>query len=247
MRIRRRLLFLFLTLFLTVFLSVDAIAGETRRVYWGEARDEKGEIAYWEKHTTDYVDGRTKRSLTLYLDPEGREIASLESDYDRSLAMPTYVFRDFRRGYEEGLRFRDGAYYIFNRDGTRGEVEKLLKDPTNVFSCQGWHYYIVEHLDGIERGDVFTLRLVFPNRLRTYPFRIERVRAEGDILNVRVRFANRLVSWFVPQLDLVYDGKRKELIEYRGISNIFDANDDLQKVRITYSDSPPPSFPAASP
>jgi hypothetical protein len=224
---------------LAFFFTVEAFAQETEEVYWGEARDEKERLLYTEKHITHYVDGETKRSLTLYQDSSGREIASLESDYTRSLAMPTYVFKDFKRGYEEGLRYRDGRYYVFNRDDEGGEKEKPLEDPENVFSCQGWHYYIVEHLDAIQRGDVFTISLIFPNKLRTYDFKIEKVDAEGELLRVKVRFANWLVSWFVPHLDLVYDQKRRKLVEYRGVSNIFDAKGDLQEVRITYSDDNP--------
>jgi hypothetical protein len=230
-----------LLLALSAALAVEGLAQETEVVYWGEAVDKEGRLLYREKHITRTVDGRTRESLTLYLDPEGREIATLASDYGKSLAMPTYVFKDFRRNYEEGLRHRGGSYYIYNKGGEQGEKEKPLEDPTNVFSCQGWHYYIVENMDGIERGDTFALRLIFPNKLRTYNFKIEKVSGQGDLLNVRVRFANRLVGFFVPHLDLVYDREERKLIEYRGVSNIFDAKDSLQEVRITYSNDPPAS------
>lgn len=226
-------------LILVALLAVEGYAKETEEVYWGKATDEQGRLLYLEKHITHYVDGRIRKSLTLYLDPEGKEIALLESDYEKSLAMPTYVFKDFRRDYEEGLRFRDGHYYIYSKDSEEGEREKKLEDPTNVFSCQGWHYYIVENLESIERGETFILRLIFPDKLRAYNFKIEKVRSEGDILNVQVRFANWFVSWLVPHLDLTYHKEEKNLIEYRGVSNIFDENDELQEVRITYSDERP--------
>jgi hypothetical protein len=229
-------LFFLLLVFLFPF---EAFAQETEVVYWGEARDDQGNVVYREKHITNYVDGQTKRSLTLYEDPTGREIASLESDYTLSLAMPTYVFKDYQRNYEEGLRFKDGGYYIFNKDRKDGEKEKRLKDPASVFSCQGWHYYVVENLDRIERGDVFKIKLIFPNKLRGYDFKIEKVSSEGDTVRVKVKFANWLVSWAIPQLDLLYSKKEGKLTEYRGVSNIFDANDDLQEVRITYSDDRP--------
>ncbi len=219
--------------------SAGTFAQETEVVYWGAARDEQGKLLYKEKHITNYVDGRIKESLTLYQDPAGREIATMESNYDRSLAMPTYVFKDYLRDYEEGLRFRDGDYYIFNTEGKKGENEKRLKDASNVFSCQGWHYYVVENLERLERGEVFKIRLIFPNKLRAYEFKIEKVDSEGDLVRVKVKFANWLVSWFVPQLDLLYSKKDRKLIEYQGVSNIFDENDDLQEVRITYSDDVP--------
>jgi hypothetical protein len=230
-----------LLLVFSAALAAEGVAQETEAIYWGDAVDKEGRLLYREKHMTRTRDGRTLASLTLYLDPAGRKIASLESDYEKSLAMPTYVFKDFRRNYEEGLRYRNGTYYIYNKGTEQGEKEKALEDPTHVFSCQGWHYYIVENLDRIARGDTFLLRLIFPNKLRTYNFKIEKVSGEGNLLNVRVRFANRLVGFFVPHLDLVYDKNERRLIEYRGVSNIFDANDNLQEVRITYSDDPPVS------
>ena len=228
-----------LFLMLLAALSVDGFAQETEVIYWGEARDDQDGLVYREKHITNYVDGRTKRSLTIYEDPAGREIATLESDYTLSLAMPTYVFKDYRRDYEEGLRFRDGAYYIFSKDSKDGEKEKRLKEPASVFSCQGWHYYVVENLERLERGDVFKVKLIFPNKLRGYDFKIEKVSSEGDTVRVKVKFANWLVSWAIPQLDLLYSKKERKLTEYRGVSNIFDANDDLQEVKITYSDDRP--------
>lgn len=226
-------------LLLVLLFPFEAFAQETEVVYWGEARDDQGNVVYREKHITNYVDGRTKRSLTLYEDPTGQEIASLESDYTLSLAMPTYVFKDYQRDYEEGLRFRDGDYYIFNKSSKDGEKEKRLKDPASVFSCQGWHYYVVENLDRIEGGDVFKIKLIFPNKLRGYDFKIEKVSSEGDTVRVKVKFANWLVSWAVPQLDLLYSKKERKLTEYRGVSNIFDENEDLQEVKITYFDERP--------
>lgn len=223
-------------LLLKVMLAVaDAGAEETVEFYLGEARArDGGNLLYREEHTTRYVEGRIQDSRTVYRDPDGKEIATLISDYSRSLAMPTYVFRDLLRGYEEGLRFRDGEYYIFNREMDGKEREKALGDPTNVYSCQGWHYYVVTHLEELERDEAFALRLVFPNRLRTYTFRIEKVAAVGDRMDVRVRYATWGVSWFVPQLHLVYDKRFRRLLDYRGVSNILDADGNLQEVHITY-------------
>jgi len=210
--------------------------GESMETYWGVATDAEGTVLYREKHTTLYLDGRIRKSITNYLDPQGKEIAMMESDYERSVALPTYVFKDYRRGYEEGVRFRDGIYYIFNRDSERGEKEKALGDTQDVYSCQGWHYYVVNNLEDLDRDQSFTLKLIFPNKLRTYPFKIQKMGSSDKTMNVRVRFDNRAISWLVPRLDLVYNKKDRKLLEFRGVSNIFDENDDLQDVRITYDE-----------
>jgi len=211
-----------------------AKAGESTDVYWGTATDPDGKLLYREKHLTWYDDGKIRRSLTEYLDPDGRQIAVMDSNYERSLAMPTYVFKDYRTGREEGLRLEDGRYVIFHRDAEGRENTKVLKDVEDVYSCQGWHYYVVNHLDKLDEDRDFTLKLIFPDRLRTYPFTVEKTGAEGDTLFVRVRFAYRALSWLVPKLELQYDKKSKQLLKFQGVSNIFDDNDDLQDVRITY-------------
>lgn len=72
-------------------------------------------------------------------------------------------------------------------------------------------------------------------RLRAYPFLLERVQASGMTLRVKLRFANRLVSWFVPHLELLYDKQTRKRIEYAGVSNILDEREELQEVVITYS------------
>ena len=227
----------FLAVFLSALLHFESASADnvnTVEQYWGVAKDSEGKVVYREKHTTRYMNGRILTSVTNYIDPDGREIAMMESNYERSVPMPTYVFKDYRRKYEEGLRFRDGKYYIFNRDPKRGEKEKLLGDTKNVYSCQGWHYYVVNHLEELEKDQAFTLKLIFPNKLRSYPFRIEKVSSSEDTMHVKVRFANRVISWLVPHLDLVYNKKERKLIEFQGVSNIFDADDNLQDVRIAY-------------
>jgi hypothetical protein len=224
-------------LILATLLSV--LPGQVRaeaqtEIHWGEARDEGGNLLYREKHEVRYDDGRVTNSLTSYLDPSGSEFARLQSDYSMSVMMPTYVFEDSRRGLREGLRFEGGQYSIFHEEPEVGERTKVLDDATDVYSCQGWHYYLVSNLDRVESGDDLIVRLIFPNRLQPYTFKALSLGSEGDTIRVKVRIANWLLSLFVPHLEVVYDKKQKKLIEYYGVSNIVDAERKLQKVHITY-------------
>ncbi len=212
----------------------DACAALRTETHWGEAKDEEGNLLYREKHEVTYDDGRIARSLTSYRDPSGEEFARLESDYSRSIMMPTYVFEDDRSGLRQGLRLKDGRYYIFDKDAEEEEKVKALDDDTDVYSCQGWHYYLVNNLARVEGGEDLIVRLIFPNRLRPYTFKILSMGSEGDTVRVKVRIANWLLSLFVPHLEVVYDKKKKRLIEYFGVSNIVDADGDPQKVHITY-------------
>lgn len=211
-----------------------ACAEGRKEIHWGEARDEQGKLLYKERHEVTYDNGRVKHSFTSYQDPSGNEFARLESDYRLSIMMPTYVFEDDRSGHREGLRFEEGTYYIFDQESEGEEKTKVLDDDTNVYSCQGWHYYLVNNLDRVEAGEDLIVRLIFPDRLRPYTFKILSMGSEGDTIKVKVRIANWVLSLFVPHLEVVYDKKEKKLIEYYGVSNIVDAEGQLQKVHITY-------------
>jgi hypothetical protein len=216
-----------------LMVSSSASLAAEREVHWGEARNENGELVYREKHSVTREGGRVLTSLTEYSSPDGQLIATMESDYSRNLSMPTYVFEDLRRGYREGLRDEDGEYIIFNKTKDGEEKTEAVTNTKDVFSCQGWHYYLVNNLAVLERDNV-ELNLILPSQLKAFPFEIQRVRSEGDRVEAVLKLNHWLFRYFAPTLQLVYDGKSRKLVEYRGISNILDSEGNRQDVRIVY-------------
>jgi hypothetical protein len=219
------------TSLLLVFSSAS-LATE-REVHWGEARNVQGELVYKEKHSVTREGGRVITSLTEYISPANQVIATMESDYSRNLSMPTYVFDDLRRGYREGLRQENGEYIIFKKTKDGEEETEAVTNTEDVFSCQGWHYYLVNNLAVLERENV-ELNLILPSELKALPFEIQRVRSEGDRVEAVLKLNHWLFRYFAPTLQLVYDSKSRKLVEYRGISNILDGEGNRQDVRIVY-------------
>lgn len=203
-------------------------------VYRGEARDEDDNLVYREKHTVKFVGDRVLNSLTEYMSPDGELIATMESDYSKSVAMPTYLFEDKRTGYREGLRLIDDSYMIFTHERGKNEKVKPLKSTDNVFSCQGWHYYLVNNLDRLAEGNV-DLNLILPSELKAYGFEVEQVGSDGNLVNAVLKLDNWFFRIFAPELKLVYDRELRKLVRYEGISNIQDKKGDNQDVIITYS------------
>lgn len=217
-----------------------ARAAAAEQVYLGEASDERGVLVYTEKHRVTYLEGKAALSLTEYNAPDGTPIAAMRSDYSRSVAMPTYVFEDLRRDYREGLRLQDGAYYIFSQEAGQPEKKARLDDETGVFSCQGWHYYLVNNLDLLEQDNI-VLNLVLPSELRPFPFVVKALAADENRVSAELRLKHWLFRYFAPKLRLVYDRHNRRLLEYHGISNILNKNGKRQDVNILYrynEDSP---------
>ena len=190
-------------------------------------------VLYTEKHSLSYENNKLLTSHTKYFDPQGKLIAEMKSDYRQSLMMPTYVFEDHRLGTKEGLELRDKKYYIFNENSEKKREEKVIENPKGIFSCQGWHYYIVENMDMIESKDL-SLNLLFPSKLDYYNFDLQKQSSKGSILELRLEFSNWFVRLFAPRLDLTYDSQKKKLLSYIGPSNILDAEGDIQYVKVVY-------------
>ncbi len=107
---------------LALALALLAVAAQARdTAYLGEARDEQGNLVYTERHTVRSGEQGIATSLTEYLAPDGALVATLRSDYSRSVALPTYVFEDLRRDYREGLHWQDGGYVVFHQSGSAPE------------------------------------------------------------------------------------------------------------------------------
>lgn len=194
---------------------------------------EKKRPVYTERHIAFYGNGTLQRSHNDYFDLSGKKIAELNSDYSKSLKMPTYVFRDFRTGFEEGLRYKAGKYFIFRKKKGEPEEVKLLDSVENVFSCQGWHYYLIANLHQLKNNPI-KMKLIFPSRLDYYGFRIRTIDTTEEILKFRLEFESWIIRLFTPHLDITYNKKKRKIDQYFGPSNILTDGGEIQNVYIVY-------------
>jgi hypothetical protein len=222
-----RLLWLALALF-----AGSAEAKDT--AYLGEARDEKGNLVYTERHTVRSGAQGVADSLTEYLAPDGSLIATLRSDYSRSVALPTYVFEDLRRDYREGLRWQDGGYVVFHQTGSAPEKTAPLRRDRDVFSCQGWHYYLIDNLDLLEKENI-ALNLVLPSELGPFPLAVRTLAADQTSVSAELKLKHWLFRYFAPKMRLEYDREHRRLREFHGVSNILSQSGERQTVTIRYT------------
>lgn len=231
-------------LLIAVFLADIAVGAQVARsdftteIYRAKAYKEgTKEVLYYEYHEAKFdKNNRIVTSATEYLDDKDKLLATLDSDYTKSLTMPTYLFADYRRGTSEGLKFKDENYYIFSIDTTGQVEEKKLEETEGIFSCQGWHYYIVKNLATL-KSKPLDLKLIFPAKMDYYAFELKETEDTQSLLKLRLEFSNWFLSIFAPHLDLVYDKKSAKIISYTGPSNLLDAKGKIQYVDVIYNRS----------
>ncbi|MBP6218579.1 MAG: hypothetical protein KA436_08335 [Oligoflexales bacterium] len=190
-------------------------------------------VAYFEEHRAFFGPSGIMRSENDYFDKNRKKIAELVSDYSRNKYMPTYIFRDIRSGHEEGLKFSDGNYFVFYQNRNSKIEEKIIKPELSTFSCQGWHYFILENMERLEKEGVH-LNLIFPNKLDEYRFSLKKVAEKGNVIKIRLEFDNWFIKIFAPHLELTYDSKTRKILSFVGPSNIPDEEGNTQNVTVVY-------------
>jgi len=220
---------------LLVFQSPPALHAEIQS-FMGKAYNEQGGLEYIERHAITYDEDGVVRSRTTYFDPDERVIGSLVSEYAPLPQFCDYTFEDLRKQYLDGVRLEPERICLFRKQDPDAEEETacLPREDTQIIG-QGFHHFIVTHLEAIESGEVYHVKLALPSRLDQFRFRIRKRRIEGDDVWIRLEVDNWVLRLFTPHIDVIYERGSGHLLRYEGISNIADASGECKPVRIDYA------------
>jgi hypothetical protein len=232
----RRLDFLLWSLTVLALSLFNGRALARTQTFIGKAFDETGTLEYVEKHDVVYEGNSVLTSHTTYLGPDKSVIGYLHSEYTPLPQFCSYIFKDLRRRYEDGVRLKKDRVCLFRKVAPRTQEETLClpKEEKQIIG-QGFHHFIRSHLVSIAEGEVFHVKLVLPSRLDQAGFRILKKKTEGNYLLIRLEIDNWLIRLFAPYMDVVYERESGRLMSYEGISNVADASGRFKKVKINYS------------
>jgi len=239
MRTKRHFGFLSLSLIVLSLGLVNGIALGRTQTFIGKAFDETGALEYIEKHDIVHEGNSVLTSHTTYVGPNESVIGYLDSEYSPLPQDCSYIFKDLRRQYEDGVRLKEDRICLFRKKAPEVKEETLcLPKEKNQIIGQGFHHFIRSQLESIAEGEVFHVKLVLPSRLDQADFRILKKKMEGNALFIRLEVDNWLIRLFAPSMDVVYDIGSGRLLSYEGISNVADASGRFKKVKINYSYKP---------
>ncbi len=211
--------------------------GDAERVerFTGTARGADGAVLYREEHEVILAGDRPLSAVTVYLDPSGRRIAGLRTDFSADPFAPPYVFEDLRSGAAESVARSPEGLVV--RAGTRSRALKLApEEARRVVAGQGLDRLVRARLDELARGESLVLSYVIPSRLDAYELRVRAAGASGaERVRVRVEFSSWLLRLLAPALEVDYDPATRRLLRYRGPSNLADDRGENPDVEITYA------------
>ncbi len=232
--------------------AAAAAGHETHRFYGYAFDDATGKYLYTEVHSHQYDGDHWLSGSVRYFGPDNRLIGEKTLDFSQDPYVPVFRMRMPAEHYEEAITAvtASGIEMEKSIDGRR-EHDRIDRNPGMVADA-GFHSFVVDHLDDLQKGKSVQFPFVVAGRLASYRFRLVKAgesMADGHVL-LRLRGeADSLLRLVAPALSLTYDLSTHYLVEYRGVSNLHDpaTGKAYPAVRIVFPTHAPAGAPSTLP
>ncbi len=229
----------------TSFLIIATLSEATASVkLYGKAYDlKKTKVLYHEVHEVTVGDnGFNQKVETRYLDSSLKEFATLKSTFKDNLFVPDSELKDIRLKRTEKL-ILDGkkANIQVITEGQKDQAKTIQIDSSSV-AGQGFNNFLLKYFDDLAAGKSQKVAIVVIPLLDFFKFTASRVGAlseKEETVEFKIQIASVFLKAFADPIYVKYDKKTRNLLEFRGLSNLSDEKDKKQQVLIQYSDSPP--------
>jgi hypothetical protein len=205
-----------------------------------------GKYLYTEVHDTTFEGGKTVASTIRYYSPDGKEIGKKTLDYRADAFVPKFRYDLPGQNYSEGITSNGDPIALFKTSKGK-EKKKSIKREGLMAADSGFNHAIQDNLGKIVKGEAVNFRFVVAGQLDSYRFKISKAgdtTFDGKPAVKLLVQADSLLRYLAPDLNLVYDPATKRLLEYKGVSNIFDpATGKAYNARIIYPAQPPADAP----
>jgi hypothetical protein len=193
-------------------------------------------LVYTEKLEADFsISGLYKTIQAKYYDDADKEFAFVNSDFSQNNFVPDVDFQDARFNFKEKIKFDPKTKMIAVDRLKSGKTENYhLDTASNSVLGQGFNNFIVMNFDSLlaSKGQI---NFIVTSRKAQYKFEVRLVKTEDDKVYFKIIPQSMLLKVFVNPILLTYDKKLKRLLTFEGISNIDDAKEKSQVVKIVYT------------
>ena len=197
------------------------------------------ELLYRETHCQS--EDRLKREV-LYKNPKGKSIAYKTIDYRNGFSTPSFKQTNFETLEETEVIVDNNIVTLSFTDSDREQTQKSFEK--NRFSDlpvvidAGFDAYIRDNWDSLISGEALQFQFPLATRAILIELQASASDCSYDAENnqcFKLEMSNWLYRVLASPIELGYDRKQKQLIRYRGLSNIEDENGKGLNVDIRYS------------
>ena len=204
--------YLLLALF---FLANPVLAGI--QTFTGTARDLNGNFKYTEKYQIELnKKGLADSIKSKYYDENNKLISSIESDYTKHRFIPDSTYIDVRINEKVVTRVQGNKLFLEVTDKDANIKTKTLDITPNMVMGQGFHNYILYHLNNFKTGETRELKFVLESRLDYFNFTFNYLGSDEKnptLTNYRLDIKSWILKLFADALSVQYDTKKRRLMK----------------------------------
>jgi hypothetical protein len=234
--------------------AASAAAPEIWRFYGYAYELGSNRYLYTEVHE-QYVDvenDRWLRGTITYYTPQGKLFGRKTLDFAKDPAVPEYRMEQYDLGRIEAITDAgDPIRMLLKLRPDKPEKTGSIAKQPSMTSDSGFHAFIRNNFVQIMKGEVLKFSFAVASEFDQFRFKLQRIEDTTFLgkpaVQLRVEPAT-LLSILVEPLYLTYDPEDRELLEFRGISNIHDLKTGKAiMARIIYPPQPPDDVPKPLP
>lgn len=222
----------------TVAIATDISSSPNNLHFSARAYDlDSGQVVYTEEHQYD----ATGHYNVTYREPNGTTFGSKLADFSISRFAPNIEQHNDRNGELVRITRKNAqtlsATYRENRK--HDAVTETITAADNIVIDAGFHPYILEHWDSLIQGRSNRFEYVVPSWRRSVTLAVAAIPcAQSGQACFAIKPANKFMAIFAHAAEVIYDAQSRQLLEFRGTSNIAKRDGEYHRVRIVYEYRP---------
>ncbi len=201
-----------------------------------------GRLIYREYHEEKFRNEKIMESITRYKDPNDNLLTERIMIFGEDLTKPKFILKDFRSGYIEGSEMLlNNKVKVYTRKNFNDKMsEKILQVEEPFVIDGGLTYFFRENWEKLLNDDTVEFNFITPAKLDYYRFRVSKnsiVTIGGRKgMQLKLEINSFILRAFVDPILITYALDNKEILSYKGISNVNDENGKSHLVEIDFTD-----------
>lgn len=221
--------------------------------FYGYAYDlATGKYLYTEVYRELVDNGRWISGHTGYYAADGSLLGEKTLSFTSDPYIPVYTLSLPGVGYLEGItKISPDGVDMVKDSREHGHQTATIPHTEPMAADAGFHSFLYDHMPQLLAGQTVKFRFAVAGQLDAYGFRARKLgdtQFEGKpAVQLKVD-PDSLLRFLVQPLILTYDPQTRQLLEYRGISNVMNpATGKPYNARIDYYSKPPDDAPKSLP
>ena len=182
-------------------------------------------ILYKEQHWIRFNELLPIERLVMYRCPDGTAFARKRVNYHPSAQAPAFEFIDARKGFVEGLRYKQNKAALWFRPPGAAAEKNAVLTAQNLVADAGFNEFIKANWLKLRTGKALPLQFAVPTRLQAYKFNLKQTGesqfAGLPAVTYQLKIAG-LLSLIADPIEVTYDKASRRLLRFHGLSNLRD-------------------------